>query len=81
MTGDEPVVHAGSRLLLHVAANDSAQPGFVNLPHGYGASYSDDSGSLVQNGPLVNRLTHSGHCDPIAKTPYHKHLRVKIRAA
>jgi hypothetical protein len=30
-------------------------------------------------GPELNRLTSSEHCDPIARTPYHKHVPVSVR--
>ncbi|WP_250655402.1 molybdopterin-dependent oxidoreductase [Alkalimarinus coralli] len=59
-------------------ADDSVQPGMVTLPHGYGMLYSNEEGALVQNGPSVNELTSANHCDPIAKTPYHKHVPVMI---
>lgn len=58
--------------------DDTVQPGMVTLPHGYGMLYSDDEGNIVQNGPAVNELTSSDYCDPIAKTPYHKHVAVAI---
>ncbi|UZE96632.1 molybdopterin-dependent oxidoreductase [Alkalimarinus alittae] len=58
--------------------DDTVQPGMVTLPHGYGMLYSNDKGELLQNGPAINELTSAGHCDPIAKTPYHKHVAVAI---
>ena len=32
----------------------------------------------LSNGPRVNVLTESGNCDPIAATPYHKHVAVRL---
>lgn len=58
--------------------DDTVQPGMVTLPHGYGMLYSNNQGELQQNGPSVNELTAAEHCDPIAKTPYHKHVSVMI---
>jgi anaerobic selenocysteine-containing dehydrogenase len=58
--------------------DDTVQPGMVTLPHGYGMLYSNSKGQLMQNGPAVNELTSAAHCDPIAKTPYHKHVAVAI---
>jgi hypothetical protein len=46
----------------------------VTLPHGYGIRY--DGGPPV--GPEINRLTSAGHCDPVARTPFHKFVPVDI---
>jgi hypothetical protein len=48
----------------------------VTLPHGYGMRYRDGA----PNGPQLNRLTTSEHCDPIARTPFHKFVPVSVRA-
>ncbi|WP_344796589.1 molybdopterin-dependent oxidoreductase [Litoribacillus peritrichatus] len=61
-------------------SDDSVQRGMVTLPHGYGMLYTDASGELKQNGPAINELTSMNHCDPIAKTPYHKHVNVAIES-
>lgn len=49
-------------------------PGVVSMPHGYG---------LVEDGtrygPAVNQLTAAEHCDELAKTPFHKHVAVRVR--
>ncbi|MGB0388669.1 MAG: molybdopterin-dependent oxidoreductase [Ardenticatenaceae bacterium] len=60
---------------------DNAQRrGFVSLPHGYGLEYPDlQSEEMVQHGPRLNLITSSDHCDPIAKTPYHKYVPVRLR--
>jgi len=60
--------------------DDTVQPGMLTLPHGYGMLYSSGSGELKQNGPAINELTAADHCDPIAKTPYHKHVLVAVEA-
>ena len=54
--------------------------GFVSLPHGYGFDYVDAEHptTIKQNGPKINMLTSSEHCDPITKTPYHKYVPVSI---
>jgi len=56
--------------------------GYVSLPHGYGFEYTDADNlkHLKQNGPKINSLTSSEHCDPIAKTPYHKYVPIQIKA-
>ena len=59
-----------------IRLDDTVRTGMVTLPHGYGMRYRDSS----PNGPQINRLTSSEHCDPLARTPYHKHVPVTIRA-
>jgi hypothetical protein len=34
-------------------------------------------GERLSNGPRVNALTDSENCDPVARTPYHKHVAVR----
>ena len=58
---------------------DTLQPGVVTLPHGYGMDYPDETGHRTPNGPRVNLLTSSDHRDPLTATPYHKHVRVRLR--
>lgn len=60
-----------------VDVDDTVRPGMVTLPHGYGMRY----GGGHPLGPQVNRLTASEHCDPLARTPYHKHVPVRVRPA
>ena len=52
--------------------------GLLALPHGYGQSYPAADGERLANGPRINLLTESGHRDPIAGTPYHKHVAVRL---
>ncbi|MFM7200455.1 MAG: molybdopterin-dependent oxidoreductase [Myxococcota bacterium] len=59
-----------------VELDDGLRRGMVSLPHGYGMRYQ---GGPPQ-GPQINRLTASHHCDPLARTPYHKHVPVEVRA-
>ncbi|MFV1872603.1 MAG: molybdopterin-dependent oxidoreductase [Oleiphilus sp.] len=61
-------------------ADDTVQEGMLTLPHGYGQLYTNAEGVLQQNGPAINELTATEHCDPIAKTPYHKHVSVALSA-
>ena len=55
--------------------DDSMRSGQLALPHGYGQDYPAADGARLSNGPRVNVLTESGNRDPIAGTPYHKHVR------
>ena len=58
--------------------DDSLRQGQLALPHGYGQSYPAADGERLSNGPRVNVLTDSRNCDPIAATPYHKHVAVRL---
>jgi anaerobic selenocysteine-containing dehydrogenase len=49
--------------------------GHVALPNGLGVSYTPD-GDVV--GVAPNELTSSDHRDPIAGTPYHKHVPARL---
>ncbi len=55
---------------------EEVQKGLLSMPHGYGFSYPNHNEETT--GALVNVLTSSEACDPLAKTPYHKNVRVKI---
>ncbi|WP_394826587.1 molybdopterin-dependent oxidoreductase [Pendulispora albinea] len=57
-----------------IAHYDAIRRGVVTLPHGYGLRYQ--GGPAV--GPAVNRLTSANHCDPVARTPFHKFVPVSI---
>lgn len=59
-----------------VELDDGLRRGMVSLPHGYGMRYQGGP----PHGPQINRLTASHHCDPLARTPYHKHVPVEVRA-
>ena len=56
------------------ACDANARTGFASLPHGYGMR-AGDSEPL---GPQLNRLTGREHCDPFTRTPYHKHVAVRV---
>jgi hypothetical protein len=49
----------------------------VALSHDYGQSYPRGEGRVVI-GPRINFLTASDDCDPIAATPHHKNVRVRL---
>lgn len=48
----------------------------LSMPHGYGFSYPGHD--IKTTGALVNNLTSMDDCDPLAKTPYHKNVRVNL---
>ena len=64
---------------MRVALSPAMRPGVVGLPHGYGMEHPDASGQRRVSGPALNELTDAAHRDPITATPYHKHVRVRLR--
>jgi anaerobic selenocysteine-containing dehydrogenase len=54
------------------------QVGHVSLPNGHGIDYHRADGSLTRRGVAVNELTDVHDRDPIAGTPWHKHVRLRI---
>ena len=61
-----------------VEITDELQPGHVSLPNGQGIDYRRADGSLDRRGVAVNELTDVNDRDPIAGTPWHKHVRVHL---
>jgi anaerobic selenocysteine-containing dehydrogenase len=68
-------------LAVRVAVTDAVRPGMVTLPNGYGTGYPGPGGERAVAGPAVNWLTDARWRDPIAATPLHKHVRVRVREA
>ena len=56
---------------------DEVQEGVLSMPHGHGLNYGDNK-DFREVGAMPNILTSSEYCDPLAKTPYHKNVRVKL---
>jgi anaerobic selenocysteine-containing dehydrogenase len=63
---------------VRVTITDEVRPGLVSLPHGFGM-FEGDATSTMRNGPAINFLTDSKHCDQLSKVPFHKHVRVRVR--
>jgi anaerobic selenocysteine-containing dehydrogenase len=55
------------------------QPGHISLPNGYGLTAAWPDGNEAQ-GVALNELTSSEHRDPIAGTPWHKHVPARVEA-
>jgi anaerobic selenocysteine-containing dehydrogenase len=72
------VQSAAGRIVARAKRDDSMKSGQLALPHGYGQDYPTADGERLNNGPRVNVLTDSGNRDPIAGTPYHKHVPVRL---
>jgi anaerobic selenocysteine-containing dehydrogenase len=65
------------RIVARIEADDSLRRGVVSLPHGYGQAYPAEEGRITV-GPRLNYLTAADDCDPIAATPYHKNVPVRL---
>jgi anaerobic selenocysteine-containing dehydrogenase len=72
------VQSATGRVGARCKRDDSMKSGQLALPHGYGQDYPTADGERLYNGPRVNMLTQSGNRDPVAGTPYHKHVPVRL---
>ena len=66
------------RIVCRVESDPSMQRGQVALPHGYGQSYPDGAGGRIIDGPRLKQITAHDDCDPIAATPYHKNVAVRL---
>lgn len=66
------------RLVVRCKLDDAMRSGQLALPHGYGQAYPASDGERLINGPRINLLTESGNRDPIAGTPYHKNVAVRL---
>lgn len=75
------VTTAGGSLTTDVEITDTVQPGHVTLPNGLGLDYPDESGTRVGTGVPTNELTSIGHQDPLAGTPWHKHVPARVEPA
>tara|TARA_R110002096_G_scaffold17147_2_gene59153 strand:+ start:470 stop:2806 length:2337 start_codon:yes stop_codon:yes gene_type:complete len=62
-------------------ADDGMRRGNVSLPHGYGQAYPASDGERRVCGPRINELTDARSRDPIAGTPFHKYVPVRLRVA
>ncbi len=63
-----------------VEVTDTLQPGHATLPNGLGVDHPESDGSRVVHGVAPNELTASADRDPIAGTPWHKHVPARIEA-
>jgi anaerobic selenocysteine-containing dehydrogenase len=65
------------RIVVKTEADANLRPGQASLPHGYGQIYDTPSGPVTV-GPRLNLITDCDDCDPIAKTPYHKNVAIRV---
>jgi len=66
-------------VLAVVRVTDEMRQGDISLPNAYGLEYNE-SDTHRNAGAALNELTDLMHCDPLAKTPYHKNVRVALEA-
>lgn len=64
--------------IVRVEINDSLRQGMVTLPHGYGLEHPFENGKRRRTGAHINELTSAEDRDPLAGTPYHKYVPVRI---
>jgi formate dehydrogenase len=82
-------IEDGGRVLVTTAAGaaeatveitDTMLPGHVALPNGQGVDYPAEDGDPVLTGVPANELTSLAWRDPLAGTPWHKHVPARIEA-
>ncbi len=64
------------QIKIQIWITEEVPEAMLSMPHGYGFSYPKHD--LKTTGALVNVLTSLEDCDPLAKTPFHKNVFVKI---
>lgn len=65
------------RIVVKTEVDENLRRGQASLPHGYGQVF-DTAHGQVTVGPRLNMITASDDCDPIAKTPYHKNVAIRV---
>ena len=65
-------------VIVRVEVSDSVGRGQVTLPHGYGMVYPGSDGKRSRTGAHINELTAAEDRDPVAGTPYHKFIPVRL---
>lgn len=63
------------KIVAHVT--DEVRKGVLSMPHGHGLN-NGESLDYKKVGAMPNILTSATYCDPLAKTPYHKNVRVRL---
>ena len=78
-TGDRVRVTTTAGSAVAVAeVNDTMQAGHISLPNGLGLGYSPAGGEPELTGVAPNELTSAEWKDPIAGTPWHKHVPARL---
>jgi anaerobic selenocysteine-containing dehydrogenase len=79
LTGGDRALLTTKRGRAHVVVEISPmmRPGHISLPNGLGLTHTPGDHVV---GVAPNELTSSDHRDPIAGTPYHKHVPARLEA-
>jgi formate dehydrogenase len=78
--GRARIVTAAGSAETVVEITDAMMPGHISLPNGQGLDYPDENGTPVLTGVPTNELTSLEWRDPIAGTPWHKHVPARVEA-
>lgn len=63
---------------VEIEVTETMRPGMVSLPNGQGLEYRNTDGTTTRRGVAPNELTSGADRDPIAGTPWHKHVRARV---
>lgn len=74
------IFNDSGEILVQVRVLEDFRRGVISIPNAYGLKYDDNEDHRVI-GAAPNELTVADHCDPMAKTPYHKNVRVQVEKA
>ena len=78
-TGDRiRITTEGGTAVAVAEVNNTMQDGHISLPNGLGLGYSPAGGEPELTGVAPNELTTSDWRDPIAGTPWHKHVPARL---
>jgi formate dehydrogenase len=72
------VTTPGGTAVAVAEVSDTMMDGHVALPNGLGLGYSPAGGDPELTGVAPNELTTTDWCDPIAGTPWHKHVPASL---
>jgi formate dehydrogenase len=67
----------GGAIDILVTITNEVTVGVISMPHGHGMNYGDNR-DFKQVGAMPNQLTSASYCDQLAKTPFHKNVRVQL---
>jgi formate dehydrogenase len=76
--GRARIVTAAGSAETVVEITDAMLPGHISLPNGQGLEYPGEDGQPVLSGVAANELTSLGWRDPLAGTPWHKHVPARV---
>jgi len=78
--GRAALVTAAGRAEVTVTHDETMPIGAIALPNGLGLDVADADGVLHRTGTAPNELTRAIDRDPIAGTPWHKHVPARLEA-